>query len=149
MSGTYRRPSDGIPGRASRSRGGSDCAEGDEGAESLGELVVADRHSTILLELAEQPLDAVSGLAMLEIDRTLGLRAPEHRNFGGDPARLQTLDDGDRVVGAVGGQHVGRKRLAQRDRFGAVVDLAAGQPEARQASGALGQHVDLGAKPAS
>ncbi len=83
------------------------------------------------------------------IERASHQTMATRRNDRLDGVAVEVIEDGVGVVGLVGTKPVWIDALQQRDRFGAVAGLAAGQSKSRRAAQALDQGVNLGAQSAA
>jgi hypothetical protein len=127
-----------------------DSGECDGGKEVPGELVIAGGDSSEVFELVEEALDEVALPVDRGIDRALDLAVPLGRDvrvgaMGGDE-----IDDGTRVVAAVGDGVLGRGEIGEQRRHGGLVGgLARAEHEAQRQAPAIDDDVDLGAQSAS
>jgi hypothetical protein len=128
----------------------SPCAsDGDSGLEVLFEFVEAGGEAAELLEMGEGAFDAVALTVEGAVEAALDLADRTRRDDGGDAAFAEMIEDGVGVVALVGEHGLGAVIAEQRDRLGAVIDLAAGQPEAERPSKRIGEQVDLGRQTSS
>ena len=125
------------------------AGEGYGGLVGSSVFAVSGGESAKLLEPAEASLDSVAQLVESSIVRALHLAADFGRDDGFRADALDGSDDGVGVIAAISHDDLGLATGKQRQRFGELPGLTAGQPKADRLAQAVGQQVNLGAQSTS
>jgi hypothetical protein len=102
-----------------------------------------------VFESVEASLDAVAELVERSVVWSLHLAADPGRDNRFSADGLDGGDDGVGVVAAVGHDDLGLATGQQRQRFGELAGLAAGESERDRFAEAVGEQVNLGAQSTS
>lgn len=102
-----------------------------------------------MFEAVEAAFDAVAELVEGAIVRSLYLAADLGRDDGFGSDGLDGGDDGVGVVATVGHDEFSRPACEQRQRFGKLPGLAAGEPKRDRLAQAVGEQMNLGAQTTS
>lgn len=122
-----------------------------EAEKAAGSVVVASGHSPAVLDLVEEPLDAVAGGIQRPVDGVLNPPVSLGRDFRPTSSGANLVADGVAVVAAVGKHDLGIGAVLAHQvvEGGAVVRLARRQQECDWKTLGVGQDMDLGRKPAA
>lgn len=115
----------------------------------MGASIVARVDAAPVLEAREQVLDLVAlpveGVVIALLDFVLAVG----RDARGDTALGEGVAQGDRAVGAVGEQVLGRRQIVEHRHGGLVVaGLAFGETQDERPALAVAHHVELAGQPA-
>ena len=117
--------------------------------EVLFEFIEACGEAAKLFEVGEGSFDAVTLAVEGPVEAALHLSHGAGRDYGGDAAFGQMVEDWIGVIALVGQHGLGLSVAEQRQGLGAIVGLATGEHEAEGQTKLVREQVDLGRQTSS